>query len=404
MQDTAQTLVTQQVANIAAQNVKNGALVAIQPSTGEILAMVGSPNFYDDVNAGQINMATSATRQPGSSIKPITYAAAFEKGWTPSTMIWDVPVELPPSGDPNDPREPYKPVNYDGKYHGAVTVRTALANSFNIPAVRTLDFVGVYDDPATPEKDGMLAMAERLGITSLTRDDYGLSLTLGGGEVSLLDMTSAFSVFANGGKRIPPVSILEIKDFEGKEVYKYEPKEGEQVLRPEHAFLISSILSDNQARAPMFGTNSLLNLPFPVAAKTGTSNDFRDNWTLGYTPDLVTGVWIGNADYSPMVNTTGLSGAAPIWSQFMQYAVPRLTGGAVTPFIRPMGIMDRVVCQISGTDPSTSARRSTPKSSPATSRRPAAGQDLWRKIGVGHLERLSGFRGLRQRLPRHGNW
>jgi membrane peptidoglycan carboxypeptidase len=208
-------------------------------------------------------MATSATRQPGSSIKPITYAAAFEKGWTPSTMIWDVPVELPPSGDPNDPREPYKPVNYDGKVHGAVTVRTALANSYNIPAVRTLDFVGVYDDPATPKKDGMIAMAERLGITSLTRDDYGLSLTLGGGEVSLLDMTSAFSVFANGGKRIPPVSILEIKDFEGKEVYKHEPKEGEQVLRPEHAFLISSILSDNQARAPMFGTNSLLNFRFP---------------------------------------------------------------------------------------------------------------------------------------------
>ena len=387
LQDTAQALVTQQVANIAAQNVKNGALVAIQPSTGEILAMVGSPNFYDDVNAGQINMATSATRQPGSSIKPITYAAAFEKGWTPSTMIWDVPVELPPSGDPNDPREPYKPVNYDGKYHGAVTVRTALANSFNIPAVRTLDFVGVYDDPTTPEKDGMIAMAERLGITSLTRDDYGLSLTLGGGEVSLLDMTSAFSVFANGGKRIPPVSILEIKDFEGKEVYKHEPKEGEQVLRPEHAFLISSILSDNQARAPMFGTNSVLNLPFPVAAKTGTSNDFRDNWTLGYTPDLVTGVWIGNADYSPMVNTTGLSGAAPIWSQFMQYAVPRLTGGAVNQFIRPEGIMDRVVCQISGTDrsecPSQYAEVFASDQPPAP-----AGQDLWREL---ELDTWSGY-------------
>ncbi len=352
LQETAQTLVTQQAANLAAQNVKNGALVSIRPSTGEILAMVGSPNFYDDVNAGQINMSTSATRQPGSSIKPITYAAAFEKGWTPSTMIWDVPIELPPSGDPNDPREPYKPVNYDGKYHGAVTVRTALANSYNIPAVRTLDFVGIYDDPDTPQKEGMIAMAERLGITTLTRDDYGLSLTLGGGEVSLLDMTSAFSVFANSGKRVPPVSILEIKDFEGNQVYKYEPKEGEQVIRPEHAFLISSILSDNQARVPMFGSNSVLNLPFPAAAKTGTSNDFRDNWTLGYTPDLVTGVWFGNADYSPMINTSGLSGAAPVWSQFMQYAVPRLTGGAVSQFIRPGGIMDRVVCQISGTDPS----------------------------------------------------
>ena len=388
LQETAQTLVTQQAANLAAQNVKNGALVSIRPSTGEILAMVGSPNFYDDVNAGQINMSTSATRQPGSSIKPITYVAAFEKGWTPSTMIWDVPIELPPSGDPNDPREPYKPNNYDGKYHGAVTVRTALANSYNIPAVRTLDFVGIYDDPDTPQKEGMIAMAERLGITTLTRDDYGLSLTLGGGEVSLLDMTSAFSVFANNGKRIPPVSILEIKDFEGTQVYKYEPKEGEQVIRPEHAFLISSILSDNQARAPMFGTNSVLNLPFPAAAKTGTSNDFRDNWTLGYTPDLVTGVWFGNADYSPMINTSGLSGAAPVWSQFMQYAVPRLTGGAVTPFIRPGGIMDRVVCQISGTDPSNECPSQYAEIFASDQPPAPAGQDLWRKM---ELDTWTGF-------------
>jgi penicillin-binding protein 1C len=388
LQDTAQALVTQQVANIASQNVKNGALVAMDPATGEILAMVGSPNFYDDVNAGQINMATSATRQPGSSIKPINYVAAFEKGWTPSTMIWDVPIELPPSGDPNDPREPYKPVNYDGKYHGAVTVRTALANSYNIPAVRTLDFVGVYDDPDTPQKDGMIGTAERLGITSLTRDDYGLSLTLGGGEVSLLDMTGAFSVFANGGKRVPPVSILEIRDFTGQQVYEYKPAEGEQVIRPEHAYLITSILSDNQARAPMFGTNSLLNLPFPVAAKTGTSNDFRDNWTLGYTPDLATGVWIGNADYSPMVNTTGLSGAAPIWSQFMQYAVPHLTGGAVTPFIRPDGIMDRVVCQISGTDPSDECPSQYAEVFASDQPPASAGQDLWRKM---ELDTWSGY-------------
>ena len=234
----------------------------------------------------------------------------------------------------------------------------------------------------------MLAMAERLGITSLTRDDYGLSLTLGGGEVSLLDMTSAFSVFANSGKKIAPVSILEIKDFEGKEVFKHEPKEGEQVLRPEHAFLISSILSDNEARAPMFGTNSLLNLPFPAAAKTGTSNDFRDNWTLGYTPDLVTGVWIGNADYSPMVNTTGVSGAAPIWSQFMQYAVPRLTGGAVSQFTRPAGIMDRVVCQISGTDPSNECPSQYAEIFASDQPPAPAGQDLWRKL---ELDTWTGF-------------
>jgi membrane carboxypeptidase/penicillin-binding protein PbpC len=263
-----------------------------------------------------------------------------------------VPSEFPPSGDPNDTREPYKPVNYDGKFHGPVTVRTALSNSFNIPAVKTLDFVGIYDNPNTPEKEGMVAMAERLGITSFTRADYGLSLTLGGGDISLLDLTTAYSVFANGGKKVPPVAILKIVDFEGNVIDEYQPPQGEQVIRPEHAFLISSILSDNEARSWMFGRNSLLNLPFQVAAKTGTTNDFRDNWTMGYTPDLVTGVWVGNADYTPMVNTTGLSGAAPIWSSFMQYAVPYVSKGSPTSFPIPSGIKDTIICTVSGAEPS----------------------------------------------------
>ena len=173
-----------------------------------------------------------------------------------------------------------------------------------------------------------------------------------------------------------------------KQVYEYKPQEGEQVIRPEHAYLITSILSDNQARAPMFGTNSVLNLPFPVAAKTGTSNDFRDNWTLGYTPDLVTGVWIGNADYTPMINTTGLSGAAPIWSQFMQYAVPRLTGGMAVPFTRPAGIMDRVVCQISGSDPSEWCPSQYAEVFASDQPPVSAGQDLWRKM---ELDTWTGF-------------
>ena len=200
MQDKAQQLVTDQVAAMVDNNTHNGALVAIRPSTGEILAMVGSPDFNNDAIAGQINMADSPTRQPGSSMKPFTYVAAFEKGWTPSTLIWDVPTQFPDGANP-----PYEPRNYDGKFHGGLTVRLALANSFNIPAVKALEFVGIYDDPNTPEKEGMIGMAQRLGITSLTRDDYGLSLTLGGGDVSLLDMTSAYSVFANGGQRMPPV-------------------------------------------------------------------------------------------------------------------------------------------------------------------------------------------------------
>jgi penicillin-binding protein 1C len=352
LQDEAQRLVTEQVALLADKNAHNGALVAIKPSTGEILAMVGSPDFDNEAIAGQINMADSPTRQPGSSIKPINYIAAFEKGWTPATLIWDVPSEFPPSGDPNDPREPYRPVNYDGNFRGPVTVRTALANSLNVPAVKTLDFVRIYDDPTTPQRDGMIAMAERLGITTFRRPDYGLSLTLGGGDVSLLEMTAAYSVFANGGQKVPPVAILRIVDFRGNVVYEYQPPQPEQVVRAEHAYLISSILSDNEARAMMFGRNSLLNLPFQVAAKTGTTNDFRDNWTLGYTPDLATGVWVGNADYTPMVNTTGLTGAAPIWSSFMQYAVPVVSGGAPTPFYMPPGLMERTICSISGTEPS----------------------------------------------------
>ncbi len=159
-----------------------------------------------------------------------------------------MPTQFPDGANP-----PYEPRNYDGKFHGGLTVRLALANSFNIPAVKALEFVGIYDDPNTPEKEGMIGMAERLGITSLTRGDYGLSLTLGGGDVSLLDMTSAYSVFANGGQRMPPVSILKITDFEGKTVYEYKPQAGEQVIRPEHAYLISSILSDNEARNFTFG-------------------------------------------------------------------------------------------------------------------------------------------------------
>jgi penicillin-binding protein 1C len=352
LQDTAQRIVSEQVATLVDKRATNGALVAIRPATGEILAMVGSADFYNDAIDGQVNMATSPTRQPGSSIKPLTYLAAFEKGWTPATLIWDVPSYFSPSGRPDDPSEPYVPVNYDRRFHGPVTVRAALANSYNIPAVKALNFVGVYDDPNTDYADGLIGMAQRLGITSLTRNDYGLALTLGGGEVSVLEMTGAFAVIANNGKRIPPVAILKITDFQGNVVYEYTPPAGQQAIRAEHAFLMASILSDNEARAPMFGRNSVLNLPFPAAAKTGTTNDFRDNWTVGFTPDLAVGVWVGNADYTPMQNTTGLTGAAPIWSQFMQAAIPQVTGGNPRPFVRPPGIVDKVICSLSGAEPS----------------------------------------------------
>ncbi len=351
LQAQAQQIVQEQIESLADHRVSTGALVAIRPSTGEILALVGSADFDNEEIDGQVNMAIRP-RQPGSSLKPLTYTAAFEKGWSPATLIWDVPSEFPPSGNPSDPRPPYKPVNYDGRFHGPATVRSALANSFNVPAVKTLDFVGIYDDPATPEEEGLVAFANRMGITTFNRDDYGLSLTLGGGDVTLLELTSAYTIYANNGLSIPPVAIARIEDHTGEIVYQYDQPKGEQVIQPTHAYLITDILSDNQARTPMFGANSALNLPFQAAAKTGTTNDFRDNWTLGFTPDITIGVWVGNADYTPMQNTSGLTGAAPIWNKFMQYAVQRLTGGQPTPFTRPLGIEEHVICTVSGAEPS----------------------------------------------------
>ena len=380
LQQQAQEIVRQQVDALAEKRATNGALVAIRPSTGEILAMVGSADFYNEAIDGQVNMAIRP-RQPGSSIKPLTYTAAFEKGWTPATLIWDVPSEFPPSGDPSDLRPPYKPVNYDNRFHGPVTVRSALANSYNVPAVKALAYVGIYDDPLTPAEEGLIPFARRVGITTLDRQDYGLSLTLGGGDVTLLELTSVYATLANNGLRVAPTGILRIEDREGAIVYEHEAQ-GEQVIRPEHAYLITDILSDNEARTPAFGPNSALRLPFKAAAKTGTTNDFRDNWTLGYTPDVAVGVWVGNADYTPMVNTSGLTGAAPIWNQFMQFAQDRLTGGIPSPTVRPAGVVDRIICAISGTEPSEWCPRQKTEIFASDQPPLPKEQDLWKKVWV----------------------
>ncbi len=381
LQTLAQQTVSQQVQSLAGQNVTDGALVAIKPTTGEILAMVGSADFNNAAISGQVNMAL-APRQPGSSIKPLTYTAAFEKGWTPSTLIWDIPSEFAPSSDPNDPNPPYKPVNYDGRFHGPVLLRNALANSYNIPAVKTMNFVGIQDDPKIPQEEGFLAFAKKMGITSLTQPWYGLALALGGGEIPLLEMTSAYSIFANSGLKVPPVAITRIEDYSGKEIYKNTPGKGEQVVRPEHAYLISSILSDNEARTPAFGANSVLNLPFQAAVKTGTTNDFRDNWTLGYTPDLAVGVWVGNADNSPMVNSTGLTGAAPIWSQFMQAAEMLVSNNSPTAFTRPSGVIDETICSVSGTRPSEFCPSQKQEIFAFDQPPLDASQDLWKRVRV----------------------
>ncbi len=380
LQNYAQRVVKDQVAELAANNASDGALVAIQPQTGEVLAMVGSADFNNEEISGQVNMAV-APRQPGSSIKPLTYAAAFEKGWTPSTLIWDVKSEFPPSGDENDPRNPYIPVNYDSKHHGPVLLRTALGSSYNIPAVKALQFVGIYDDPDTPEEEGLIKFAERMGITTLTRDDYGLSLTLGGGDVSLLELTGAFAIFANEGSRADPYSIARIVDHEGNVVYEHEQQE-QEVISVEHAYLITDILSDNAARTPAFGSNSILKLPFKASVKTGTTNDFRDNWTIGYTPDIAVGVWIGNADYTPMQNTSGLTGAAPIWSDVIQYAVERYQGGQPTITEQPDTVEYDVICAISGTKPSEKCPNEKSELFAVGQPPLSAENDLWKKVKI----------------------
>ena len=381
MQDLAEKLVKEQVERLADKKATDGALIAIQPSTGEILAMVGSADYNNDNISGQVNMVLSP-RQPGSAIKPITYLAAFEKGWTASTLIWDVPSKFPASGLPDDTSQNYEPVNYDEKFHGPVTVRSALANSYNVPAVKTLYAVGIYDNASTPNEDGMIAMAKRLGITTFTRSDYGLSLTLGGGDVTLFELTGAYATMANNGSRISPVAITRIVDYNGEEVYSYVKPTPTQAIRAEHAYIISSILSDNDARTPAFGANCVLNLPFKAAVKTGTTNDFRDNWTVGYTPDLAVGVWIGNADYSPMENISGVAGAAPIWAEFMKTAVPLISGGNPSSFTRPSGIVERVICSASGAEPSQWCPSQRSEIFAADQLPLPKEEDLWQKVEV----------------------
>ncbi len=308
-QNLAQALVKKRVAELKpVHDLSNAALVALTPGRNEIVVMVGSADFSDRSIAGQVNVTTSP-RQPGSAIKPVLYAAAISDTLiSPATVLWDIPVTYTVGTGLT-----YAPVNYDGKFRGPVTVRTALANSLNVPAVKLLDGVTV---------ERMLAVARDMGIASLSRgrDWYGLSLTLGGGEVTLLELTAAYATLANRGQYVRPTPILAARDSQGRPVdlpglTRATPV---QVVSPAAAFLVTDILSDNVARTPMFGPNSPLKLSKPAAAKTGTTTDFRDNWTVGYTRHLVTGVWAGNSDGRPMKNTTGLTGAAPLWHDFME--------------------------------------------------------------------------------------
>lgn len=308
-QEEIQTIVQEELdkAEEADLNVGNAAVMGIDPQSRDILVMVGSRDYFDTEGGGQFNVATSPTRQPGSSIKPLVYATGLKQGYTASTMFMDVPTNF---GAPDDGSKAYQPKNYDGKFRGPIQLRYALANSINITAVKMLQVVGI---------PSLLETAKDFGITSYHDDNYyGLSLALGGGEASLIEMTNAFSVFASGGYFQAPNYILQITDKDGNNIAYDVQRPKKQVLEPGIAYIMSDILSDNSARLLAFGPGNQLEFRTnQVAVKTGTTDDIKDNWTIGFTNDIAIGVWSGNNDNTPMNSrlASGVTGAAPIWNR-----------------------------------------------------------------------------------------
>lgn len=337
LQKQAEEIVKKEVDNLKDAKVGNGAAVILDPKTGQILSMVGSKDYFAKSEPSackegetclfepNVNVATRP-RQPGSATKPINYARALEKGYTANQTYLDVKTEFPGGNKPT-----YIPVNYDGQYHGVVQMRYSLGNSYNIPAVKNLALTGVKD---------VMELGFRMGLLNWEPSEenvnsVGLSLTLGGREVRLLDLTSAFATLANKGSQQDPVSILKVTDAKGKTLFEYHPTDGRKVLDPGITFIISDILSDNGARTAAFGSNSVLVIPGKtVAVKTGTTDEKRDNWTVGYTSSVVVGVWVGNNDNSVMspVVTSGVTGASPIWNKIMTAA---LKDKSNEPFEKP---------------------------------------------------------------------
>jgi len=305
LQTNVEKIVKDQVAKDSYLNLSNGAALVSDPINGDILAMVGSKDF-NDPQGGNVNIATSK-RQPGSTIKVITYSAALSNGFTAASLVSDTPTTFPQASGIN-----YTPVNYDGKFHGQIPLRIALANSYNIPAVKILQQIGIPT---------MVHLAEDMGVKSWNSDrDYGLSLTLGSAEVTMLDMATVNGTLANEGRRVDLNPILKISNYKGDILEEKDDTPGQQVLQPGVAYIVSSILSDNAARAIAFGPNSPLNIPgHTVSVKTGTTDNKRDNWTNGYTPNFVVSAWVGNNDNTPMSQAlaSGITGAAPIWNRVM---------------------------------------------------------------------------------------
>ena len=352
LQDFAQVAVASEVAKLKKQKVGNGAAIVTRPSTGEILAMVGSKDYFAEDEDGKVNIIL-AKRQPGSSIKPVNYALAIkDKKLTASTPLADVPTCFSVPGT-----TAYCPKNYDGSFHGAAQARFALGNSYNIPAVRVLALNGI---------EHFIDFATKMGITTFSDpSNYGLSLTLGGGEVRPTDMAEAFGVFANGGIREPLISILKVTDWRGKVLDEVKIDEnklsGERVLEPEVSFIISHILHDNNARSAAFGESSFLNVKGhpEVSVKTGTTNDRRDNWTIGYTSFALVASWVGNNDNSEMSGAvSGVSGASPIWNTIMRQVLDKAEKGEYDPEEeghawprQPDGVVGANVCATTGVIP-----------------------------------------------------
>lgn len=317
IQEEAQKIVSEEIDKSEKLGISNGAAVVLDPRSGQVLAMVGSRGYFSEKTDGKFNVATQALRQPGSAIKPVTYLTALKKGSaTAATMVMDVPVTFPGSGGQPD----YKPQNYTGKFYGALSVRAALGNSINIVAVKMLATVGL---------ENMLRQAYEMGLISLepskeNLSKYGLSVTLGGADVRMIELASAYSAFANGGERVEPIGVLKVEDRDGRVLEEFKEVETKRVMSPQEAFIISNILSDNSAREITFGQqNGLIISNYQVAVKTGTTNDKKDNWAIGWTPNLLTAVWVGNNDNSPMLKVaSGVSGATPIWRRIMQSVIP----------------------------------------------------------------------------------
>lgn len=339
MQDKAEDIVKEEMEKVKDFAISNGSAMVMNPETGEILTMIGSKDYFSSEIDGKFNVAVNGLRQPGSSIKPVTYLTALRKGYNPATMLIDVPTTFAP----DDKAKPYEPKNYDGKYRGPVSFRNSLGSSLNVTAVKLLANVGVPT---------MLQQAYDMGFVTLEPNEknlrnFGLAVTLGGGEVHLIDTVTAYSSFANGGTRIEPVAILKIEDQDGRVLYEHKNVQGKKVMEPEEAYLINDILSDNSARLLAFGANSLLNTGKPIAVKTGTTNDRRDNWTVGWSKSTMVGVWVGNNDNSEMKQVaSGVTGASPIWRRIMNLAIEQ--GRGTPAWDLPENIEEVEVDQISG--------------------------------------------------------